>query len=171
MNTVVLASDVQESDSVIHVHLSIFFFKFFSPSAYCRILSHVPCAIQETLVGYLFKYGSSVCVLTASLSCLPLALRAACCCILPCCDCAFSPPWALQLFPLFPRQLWHLCNSVLLLHCLTFTTVFHSSNLKCSHYSLCFIPKLDLHPLLNLFPNGGSTVWLGLAYDTAVVKF
>jgi len=50
------ASGIQERDSVIRVPVSIFFFKFFSHSAYYRILSQVPCAVQDTLIGYLFIY-------------------------------------------------------------------------------------------------------------------
>ena len=50
---VVLVSGVQQSDSVIHIH-TLFFSKFFSHLVYSRILSRVPCAIQQVLVGYLF---------------------------------------------------------------------------------------------------------------------
>ena len=32
----------------------IFFFRFFSLISYYKILSIVPCAIQQVLVGYLF---------------------------------------------------------------------------------------------------------------------
>ena len=45
INNVVLASDVQQSDSVLCIHVSIFL-KFFSHLGYYRILSSVPCAIQ-----------------------------------------------------------------------------------------------------------------------------
>ena len=50
---VVLVSGVQHSDSVIHIHI-FFFFRFFSHIGHYRILSSVPCAVQEVLVGYLF---------------------------------------------------------------------------------------------------------------------
>ena len=106
-----------------------------------------------------------------ALLCLFLVLSIGCYWIPPHCGCALSPPWAMQLSPISPHQLWHLHNSVLLPHCLTFTILFHSLNLKCSHYSLCFTPKLDLHQLLNLFPDSGSKVCLGLASDMAVVNF
>ena len=50
---VVLVSGVQHSDSVIHIHILIFF-RLFSHIDYYRILSRVPCAIQKVLVVYLF---------------------------------------------------------------------------------------------------------------------
>ena len=45
INNVVLVSDVQQSDSVIHIHVS-FFFKCFSHLGYHRVLCRVRCAIQ-----------------------------------------------------------------------------------------------------------------------------
>ena len=42
---VVLVSGVQQSDSVLHTHISIFFSDSF-PIGYYKILSVVPCAIQ-----------------------------------------------------------------------------------------------------------------------------
>ena len=42
---VVLASGVQQCDSVIHIHIFILF-RFFSHVGYHRTLSRVPCAIQ-----------------------------------------------------------------------------------------------------------------------------
>ena len=75
---VVLVSGVQQSDSVIHIHtyiyiyiyihiyihiyicvyiyvyIYIFFFRFFSLVGYYKMLSIVPCAIQQIYVGYLF---------------------------------------------------------------------------------------------------------------------
>ena len=45
-----LVLGVQQSDSVIH----IFFFRFFSHVGYYRILSIVPCAVQQVLIVYLF---------------------------------------------------------------------------------------------------------------------
>ena len=48
---VVLDSDVQQSDSVIHVCI---LFHIFSITVYYRILDIVPCAIQQVFVGYLF---------------------------------------------------------------------------------------------------------------------
>ena len=50
---VVLVSGVQQSDSVTHTHIPIFF-RFFSLIGYYKILSIVACAIQQILVGYLF---------------------------------------------------------------------------------------------------------------------
>ena len=47
---VVLISAVQQSDSVTHIY--IFLFVFFSIMVYHRILSTVPCAIQQDLVVY-----------------------------------------------------------------------------------------------------------------------
>ena len=52
--SVVLVSSVQQSDSVIHMYIYIFSFRFFSLIGYYKILSVVPCAIQWVLVGYLF---------------------------------------------------------------------------------------------------------------------
>ena len=43
---VMLVSGVQQNDSVIHIHIYPFFFRFFSHIGYYRILSRVPCAIQ-----------------------------------------------------------------------------------------------------------------------------
>ena len=54
---VVLVSGVQQSDSVMHMHTSILF-QILSRIGYYRILSKVPCAIQQVIVGY-----SSVCIL------------------------------------------------------------------------------------------------------------
>ena len=54
INNVVLVSGVQQSDSVIHIHLYLFFFRFFSIIGCYKILSIVPCAIQQVLIGYLF---------------------------------------------------------------------------------------------------------------------
>ena len=46
----VLVSGVQQSESVIHIHISI----LFSHIGYYGILSRFPCAIQWVLVSYLF---------------------------------------------------------------------------------------------------------------------
>ena len=54
MYNAVLVSGVQHSDSVISIYLSIIFFRFFSLIGHYKILSIVPCAIQQVLVGYLF---------------------------------------------------------------------------------------------------------------------
>ena len=48
-----LISAIRQSDSVIHTHTHISFFKFFSIMVYPGILNIVPCAIQEDLVVYL----------------------------------------------------------------------------------------------------------------------
>ena len=53
INNIVLVLGIQQSDSIIHIHVS--FFKFFSHVGYQRELSRVPCVIQEILIGYLFK--------------------------------------------------------------------------------------------------------------------
>ena len=52
--SIVLVSGVKHSDSVIYIYIYIFLFRFFSLIGYYKILSIVPCAIQYTLVGYLF---------------------------------------------------------------------------------------------------------------------
>ena len=56
---IVLVSGVQQRrDSVIHVsHL----FWFLSHVGYYRILSRVPCAVQDVLVGYLSYIQWCVC--------------------------------------------------------------------------------------------------------------
>ena len=38
----------------IYIHIYIFFFRFFSLIDYYNILSIVPCAIEQVLVGYIF---------------------------------------------------------------------------------------------------------------------
>ena len=43
-----LVSGVQQRDSVIHIHVSILF-RFLSHVGYCRVLSRVPCALQQVL--------------------------------------------------------------------------------------------------------------------------
>ena len=45
-----LLSDIQQSDSVVHIYIYIFFFIFFSILVYYRVLNIVPCAIQYHLV-------------------------------------------------------------------------------------------------------------------------
>ena len=45
MNNVVIVSGIQQSDSVIHIHVSILFQILFPFSCYI-ILSRVPCAVQ-----------------------------------------------------------------------------------------------------------------------------
>ena len=50
---VVLISGVQQSDSVIHIHIFILF-QILSHIDYHRILNIVPCAIQQDLVVYPF---------------------------------------------------------------------------------------------------------------------
>ena len=51
---VVLVSGVQQSDLVIHTHISILFGDSISHIGYYKVLSRVPCAIQQVLVDYLF---------------------------------------------------------------------------------------------------------------------
>ena len=57
---VVLVSGVQESDSVIHIYIYIFFFRYFSIIGYYKILNTliVPCAMQQVLVVYHSIYNS-----------------------------------------------------------------------------------------------------------------
>ena len=43
----------------LYIYMNLFFFKFFSRLCYYRILSSIPYAVQEVLVGYLF-WNSSV---------------------------------------------------------------------------------------------------------------
>ena len=49
---VVLVSAVQQSESVIYIYP--LFFRFFSHIGDYRVLSRVPCAIQQVLISYLF---------------------------------------------------------------------------------------------------------------------
>ena len=42
---VVLASGIPQSDSLIHIYIHLFFFKFFSYLGYYRILIRIPYAI------------------------------------------------------------------------------------------------------------------------------
>ena len=66
IDDVVLASGMQQSDSVItrdmslyiyHIEIYLFFFRYFSIVGYYKILSIVPCTIQYVLVDYLFVYS------------------------------------------------------------------------------------------------------------------
>ena len=57
-----LVSSVQHSDSITHIHISIFFFRLFSIIGYYKILSRVPCAVQQGLVVYLVYIQSCVSV-------------------------------------------------------------------------------------------------------------
>ena len=41
-----LVSGVQQSDSVIHIGVYIYIFRFFSIIGYYKILNIVPCAVQ-----------------------------------------------------------------------------------------------------------------------------
>ena len=53
---VVLASRVQKTDSIIHVHIYSFFFRFFPHIGYYKILSIVPLGsltgYYSSLIGY-----------------------------------------------------------------------------------------------------------------------
>ena len=64
---VVLISAVQQSDSVIHI--SIFFFIFFSVTVYHRILTMVPHPLQLDLVVFVTsaKYMSYICLLVKNI--------------------------------------------------------------------------------------------------------
>ena len=55
------ASGEQQSDSVIHVHVSIPF-RLLSHIDYCRVLGRVPCTTQDVLISYLFHIPWCVCV-------------------------------------------------------------------------------------------------------------
>ena len=52
-------SGVQESESVMHIHISSLF-RFFSHIGHYRVLSRVPCTIQQVLISYLFYIQSCV---------------------------------------------------------------------------------------------------------------
>ena len=52
MYNVVLASSVQQSESVIHI--STFLVRFFFHIGYYRVLSRISCAIQQVLISYLY---------------------------------------------------------------------------------------------------------------------
>ena len=55
ISNVVLVSGVQQSELVIHIHIStVFFLRFFSHIGHYRVLSRVACAIQQVLISYLF---------------------------------------------------------------------------------------------------------------------
>ena len=47
----VLVSSVQQNESVVHVSI-LYFLKIFLHKGHYRILSRVPCAIQQTLIIY-----------------------------------------------------------------------------------------------------------------------
>jgi len=42
---------------MLQLYICLFFLKFFPHLGYYRLLSRVPCAIQQVLVGYPFKYA------------------------------------------------------------------------------------------------------------------
>ena len=48
-----LVFDVQQSESVIHIHIPTLFY-ILSQVDHHRVLSRVPCAIQQVLLSYLF---------------------------------------------------------------------------------------------------------------------
>ena len=58
IDKVVIVSDVQQSDSALDVHTSVFFFRFSSHVAYYRVLRRVPSALQLALADYLFLWNS-----------------------------------------------------------------------------------------------------------------
>ena len=49
ISSIVLASDVQQSESVIHIHTSTL--RFFSHVGRYRVLRRVPCALQQVLIS------------------------------------------------------------------------------------------------------------------------
>ena len=49
--SVVLASGVQQSYSVMYIHISTLFQTFFSHIGYYRILGRVPCAVVQFLMN------------------------------------------------------------------------------------------------------------------------
>ena len=53
------------------INIYLFFFRFFSHLGYHRILSRVPCAIQEVLVDYLLYIYSSAAAAAKSLQSCP----------------------------------------------------------------------------------------------------
>ena len=55
------ASGAQQSDLVIHVHVSTPF-RLLSHIDYCRVLGRVPCTMQYVLISYLFHIQWCVCV-------------------------------------------------------------------------------------------------------------
>ena len=57
ISNVVLVSDVQQSDSLLHTLL--LFFKFLFHLCYCRIMGRIPCAIQYSLLVIYFMYSSA----------------------------------------------------------------------------------------------------------------
>ena len=50
-----LVSDVQQSHSIIHIHVSIILEILF-PLRLLQDMSSVPCTVQQVLVGNYFKY-------------------------------------------------------------------------------------------------------------------
>ena len=55
IQSVVLLSAVQQSESVIlYIYIYPLLFGFFPHTGHCRVLSRVPCAIQQILTSYLF---------------------------------------------------------------------------------------------------------------------
>ena len=59
---IVLASGLQQSESVTHIHICTFFFLDSFPIQAIRVLSRVPSAIQQVLISYLFYIQQCVCV-------------------------------------------------------------------------------------------------------------
>ena len=57
-----LVSDIQQSDSVAHMYINIYilFFTFSSIIGYYKVLSRVPCAMQQIFVVYLFYIQSCI---------------------------------------------------------------------------------------------------------------
>ena len=54
--SVVLASVIQQCESVIHIYAYFHSFRFFSHIGHYGVLIKVPCAIQQVLISYLFYH-------------------------------------------------------------------------------------------------------------------
>ena len=54
---VVFVSGVQQSESALHIHISILL-RLSSHMGHCRVLSRLPCAEQQVLIGIVyFKFS------------------------------------------------------------------------------------------------------------------
>ena len=63
-----LSQQGSQQESVIHIHIStlFFFLRFFSHIGYYRVLSRVPCAIQQVLTSNLFYIFVPTCLVAQS---------------------------------------------------------------------------------------------------------
>ena len=67
IHNAVFISAVEQSESVLHRHISTLVLRFFSHIGHYRVLSRVPCAIHQVLTGYLFLY-IVVCIMSVHIS-------------------------------------------------------------------------------------------------------